>query len=205
MVYVQDINGKPMMPTTRHGKVRRLLKENKAVVVGLCPFTIKLTYVTSDYKQEIVSGVDAGTKHVGLSATTKSKELYSSEVIPGNDIVDLLSTGRELRKTRRNRLRYRKPRFNNRIKSKRSGWIAPSVKYKVDAHIRVIDNVCPILPIFRLKFLVSVCLIGLCLKTVITLYLEGVKPAVLTFVILMAKAKRISRTRNLNYQGVSVL
>ena len=31
MVYVQDINGKPMMPTTRYGKVRRLLKENKAV------------------------------------------------------------------------------------------------------------------------------------------------------------------------------
>lgn len=150
MVYVQDINGKPMMPTTRHSKVRRLLKENKAVVVSLCPFTIKLTYVTSDYKQEIVLGVDAGTKHVGLSATTKSKELYSSEVILRNDIVDLLSTRRELRKTRRNRLRYRKPRFNNRIKSKRSGWIAPSVKYKVDAHIRVIDNVCSILPISRI-------------------------------------------------------
>ena len=81
MVYVQDINGKPMMPTTRHGKVRRLLKDKKAVVVNLCPFTIRLTYVTSDYKQEIVLGVDAGTKHVGLSATTKSKELYSSEVI----------------------------------------------------------------------------------------------------------------------------
>lgn len=112
MVYVQDINGKPMMPTTRHGKVRRLLKDKKAVVVNLCPFTIRLTYVTSDYKQEIVLGVDAGTKHVGLSATTKSKELYSSEVILRNDIVDLLSTRRELRKTRRNRLRYRKPRFN---------------------------------------------------------------------------------------------
>lgn len=59
MVYVQDINGKPLMPTTRHGKVRRLLKDKKAVVVNLCPFTIKLTYVTSDYKQEIVLGVDA--------------------------------------------------------------------------------------------------------------------------------------------------
>lgn len=89
MVYIQDINGKPMMPTTRHGKVRRLLKDKKAVVVNLCPFTIKLMYVTSDYKQEIVLGVDAGTKHVGLSATTKSKELYSSEVILRNDIVDL--------------------------------------------------------------------------------------------------------------------
>lgn len=115
MVYVQDINGKPMMPTTRHGKVRRLLKDKKAVVVNLCPFTIKLMYVTSDYKQEIVLGVDAGTKHVGLSATTKSKELYSSEVILRNDIVDLLSTRRELRRSRRNRLRYRKPRFDNRI------------------------------------------------------------------------------------------
>lgn len=150
MVYVQDINGKPMMPTTRHGKVRRLLKDKKAVVVNLCPFTIKLMYVTSDYKQEIVLGVDAGTKHVGLSATTKSKELYSSEVILRNDIVDLLSTRRELRRSRRNRLRYRKPRFNNRIKSKRPGWVAPSVKYKIDAHIRVIDNVCSILPISRI-------------------------------------------------------
>ena len=150
MVYVQDINGKPMMPTTRHGKVRRLLKDKKAVVVNLCPFTIKLMYATSDYKQEIVLGVDAGTKHVGLSATTKSKELYSSEVILRNDIVDLLSTRRELRRTRRNRLRYRKPRFDNRVKSKRPGWIAPSVQYRIDAHIRVIDNVCSILPISRI-------------------------------------------------------
>lgn len=150
MVYVQDINGKPLMPTTRYGKVRRLLKANKAVVVNICPFTIKLTYVTSDYKQEIVLGVDAGTKHVGLSATTKSKELYASEVILRNDIVDLLSTRRELRRTRRNRLRYRKPRFNNRIKSKKQEWIAPSVKYKIDAHIRVVEKVYSVLPVSKL-------------------------------------------------------
>lgn len=150
MVYVQDINGKPLMPTTRHGKVRRLLKSNKAIVVNLCPFTIKLTYETANYKQEIALGVDTGTKHVGISATTKSKELYASEVILRNDIVDLLATRRELRKVRRNRLRYRKPRFNNRVKSKRTGWVAPSVKHKIDAHIRVIDNVCSMLPISRI-------------------------------------------------------
>lgn len=150
MVYVQDIDGKPMMPTTRHGKVRRLLKDNKAVVINTCPFTIKLTYKTSDYKQEIVLGVDAGTKHVGLSATTKSKELYSGEVILRNDVVELLSTRRESRRARRNRLRYRKPRFENRVKSKRLGWVAPSVRHKVDAHIRVIDNICSTLPISRI-------------------------------------------------------
>lgn len=150
MVYVQDIDGKPMMPTTRHGKVRRLLKDNKAVVVNTCLFTIKLTYKTSDYKQEIVLGVDAGTKHVGLSATTKSKELYSGEVILRNDVVELLSTRRESRRARRNRLRYRKPRFENRVKSKHHGWVAPSVRHRIDAHIRVIDNVCSILPISRI-------------------------------------------------------
>lgn len=149
MVYVQDIDGKPLMPTTRHGKVRRLLKANKATVVNLCPFTIRLTYATSGYKQEIVLGVDAGTKHVGLSATTKSKELYSGEVILRNDIVELLSTRRESRRTRRNRLRYRKPRFENRVKSKRLGWVAPSVRHRIDAHIRIINNVCSILPVSR--------------------------------------------------------
>ena len=41
MVYVQDINGKPMMPTTRHGKVRRLLKDKKAIVVNLISYNEK--------------------------------------------------------------------------------------------------------------------------------------------------------------------
>lgn len=150
MVYVQDIDGSPLMPTTRHGKVRRLLKANKATVVNLCPFTIRLLYDTTGYKQEITLGVDAGTKHVGLSATTKSKELYASEVVLRNDVVDLLSTRRELRKTRRCRLRYRKPRFNNRIKSKKDKWIAPSIRQKIDSHIRIIGFVYSILPISKL-------------------------------------------------------
>ena len=150
MVYVQDISGEPLMPTTRHGKVRRLLKENKAVVVNLCPFTIRLTYITISYKQEVILGVDAGTRHIGLSATTKSNELYASEVILRSDIVDLLATRREQRRTRRSRLRYRKQRFNNRIKSKRPGWVVPSVQYKVDAHLKSVERICSILPISRI-------------------------------------------------------
>lgn len=150
MVYVQDIDGNPLMPTTRHGKVRRLLKAKKATVVNLCPFTIRLLYDTTGYKQEITLGVDAGTKHVGLSATTKSKELYASEVILRSDVVDLLSTRRELRRARRYRLRYRKQRFNNRVKSKKDGWIAPSVRHKIDSHIRIISFVYSILPVSKL-------------------------------------------------------
>lgn len=150
MVYVQDINGNPLMPTTRHGKVRRLLKNNKAVVVNLCPFTIRLTYETTNYKQEITLGVDTGTKHVGLSATTKSKKLYSSEVILRSDIVDLLSTRREQRRTRRNRLRYRKPRFYNRVGANKSNWIAPSIQQRIDSHIKIVSDVYKILPVSKL-------------------------------------------------------
>lgn len=150
MVYVQNIDGSPLMPTTRHGKVRRLLKSKQAVVVNLCPFTIRLTYETTSYKQEVTLGVDAGTKHVGLSATMKSKELYASEVTLRSDIVELLATRRELRRTRRNRLRYRKARFNNRVSCKKEGWISPSIRQRIDSHIKVISDVYKFLPISKI-------------------------------------------------------
>lgn len=54
MVYVLDKHGKPLMPTNRHGKVRRLLKEKKAVVVRTKPFTIRLKYETVHQRKQSV-------------------------------------------------------------------------------------------------------------------------------------------------------
>ena len=68
MVYVLNKDGEPLMPTERHGKVRRMLKEGKAKVVRREPFTIQLLYETTNYTQDITLGVDAGSKHIGLSA-----------------------------------------------------------------------------------------------------------------------------------------
>ena len=75
MVYVINKNGQPLMPTERHGKVRRLLKAGKAKVIKRCPFTIQLLYDTTNFVQPIILGVDAGSKHIGLSATTEEKVL----------------------------------------------------------------------------------------------------------------------------------
>lgn len=148
MVYVLNQDGVAIMPTENHAKVRVLLKQGKAKVVRRTPFTIQLLYSSTNYTQEITLGVDAGSKHIGLSATTKDKELYASDVELRNDIVDLLSTRRQNRRTRRNRkTRYRKPRFSNRVASKKEGWIAPSIKQKVDTHLTVIDKVHQILPV----------------------------------------------------------
>lgn len=150
MVYVQDIDGKPMMPTTRHGKVRRLLKAKKATVVNLCPFTIQLTYKSTDHKQPVTLGIDAGAKHIGFSATAEKEELFACETTLRTDIVDLLSTRLQNRRTRRSRLRYRKSRFNNRGSSKKKGWVALSVKQRIDSHLNEVNEIHKILPITKI-------------------------------------------------------
>lgn len=146
-VYVLNKHGEPLMPCSPR-KARILLKQEKACVVKRTLFTIKLLYGSSNYKQPITLGVDAGSKHVGLSATTEKYELYCEEFLPRNDVVNLLSTRRELRRNRRYRkTRYRAPRFNNRVRSKHKGWLAPSVEVKIQEHITVIKHICKILPI----------------------------------------------------------
>ena len=111
------------------------------------PFTIQLDYDTTEITQPITLGIDAGSKFIGVCATTDKKELYAANVELRNDIVDKLSTRREQRRTRRSRLRYRKVRFNNRVSSKKVGWMAPSIENKVYTHMSVVKNVCKILPV----------------------------------------------------------
>ena len=149
MVYVISKNGQPLMPTENHAKVRVLLKSKKAKVIKTCPFTIQLAYDSTHYTQEITLGVDSGSKHIGLSATTKSKVLFESDIELRNDIVNLLSTRRQNRRARRNRkTRYRKIRFDNR--RRKEGSLAPSIQNKVDSHLTVIRKVHEILPVTKI-------------------------------------------------------
>ena len=153
------------MPTERHGKVRRLLKERKAKVVKKTPFTIQLLYNSTRYTQPVALGVDAGSKHIGLSASTETKELLAWDVQCRTDIPELISTRREARRARRNRkTRYRAPRFKNRARSKQNqdqsdqkddqsehrGWLAPSVEHKIDTHLNRIAAVQAILPVTKI-------------------------------------------------------
>lgn len=140
------------MPTENHAKVRMLLKSGKAKVVKRTPFTIQLTGTSKTFTQEVTLGVDAGSKHVGLSASTAKKELFSAEFRPRNDVVDLMSSRRALRRSRRNRTtRYRQARFNNRVHSKHKGWLAPSVEVKIWNHIQGIRFVEKLLPVKTIR------------------------------------------------------
>ena len=137
-VYVLNRHGRPLMPCTP-AKARHLLDAGKAKVRHRTPFTIQLLYGSTGYTQEVILGVDAGSKTIGLSAATETEELFSAEVKPRNDVVELMSARRQFRRARRNRTtRYRKPRFDNRVRSKHKGWLAPSVEVKIQEHMTAI-------------------------------------------------------------------
>ena len=95
MVYVLDKDGHPLIPTNRHGKVRRMLKSGQVKVVKKCPFTIQLMYESEHNVQPVSLGIDAGSKHIGVSATTKTTVLYEADVELRDDIVKLLATRRQ--------------------------------------------------------------------------------------------------------------
>jgi len=150
IVYVLNKHGRPLMPCSPC-KARKLLKQGKAKVKRTEPFIIQFLYGSTGYTQDITLGIDTGSKHIGVSATTNKKELYAADVEIRNDIVDKLSTRRQYRRSRRNRkTRYRKPKFQNRVKSKHKGWLAPSIESKINSHFRVVRDVYKILPINKI-------------------------------------------------------
>lgn len=136
------------MPTERCGKIGYLLRHGKAHVVSRVPFVVQLDYDSTTYTQDVSLGIDAGSKHIGVSASSEKKEMLAAQVELRSDIVKLLSTRRELRRTRRNRkTRYRKVRFDNR--KKKDGWLAPSVEQKIESHMKVIRLAHKLLPITK--------------------------------------------------------
>ena len=144
LVYVLNKHEEPLMPCNP-ARARHLLRDKKAEVVNLEPFTIQLLYGSSGHTQPITLGVDPGYKNIGLSAVTDKQELYRSEIEIRTDIPKLLEKRRMFRRTRRGRkTRYRKPRFLNR---NQKGWVPPSVRHKLDTHIRLVNMIKNILPV----------------------------------------------------------
>ena len=143
------MHGKILMPCSPR-KSRILLKTKKAIVINRSPFTIQLKYGSTGYVQHLTLGVDTGHSDVGISVVSATKEVLSAVATMRNDISKKMTSRKMYRVNRRSRLRYREPRFNNRSASKRKGRLAPSVQWKVDAHIRIIELVKSILPITKL-------------------------------------------------------
>lgn len=150
-VYVINNNGNPLMPC-RPAKARHLLKVRKAKVIKKIPFTIKLLWNCEENTQEVVVGIDTGSKTIGCAAIANGKVIYQSEVQVRQDISRKMEQRRMYRRNRRGRkIRYRKARWQNRSSMRKKGKLAPSIKSKVDSHLRERLFAEAILPVTHFK------------------------------------------------------
>lgn len=153
MVYVISQDGKPLMPCS-NSIARLLLKQSKVKVKKREPFTIKLTYETTNYTQDLTLGVDTGSGTIGTSVSKDNGDIiYMSEVVIRNDITGKMTQRAKYRRNRRNRkARYRKARWLNRANSIKNDRFSPTMQSKLHSHVKEIKYIKFILPITEMVF-----------------------------------------------------
>ena len=132
-VFVLDTYQKPLEPV-HPGRARILLKERKAAVWRTFPFTIILKAEVKDHVgQPLRLKLDPGSRTTGIAIVNdvSGEVVFAAELTHrGHTIKEALQSRRAIRHGRRARkMRYRKPRFENR--RRKQGWLAPSLESRV--------------------------------------------------------------------------
>ena len=140
-------DGTPLMPCSP-SKARKLIKSGGAVKkwtkTGI--FYIQLTTDTSKHTQPLVMGLDPGANYDGVCIASKKQMQMSGMLVVKNRIAKKMEQRRNMRRARRWRNCRRRPkRFNNR--TRKEGWLPPSIKAKVDMRISLIKSLLSIYPI----------------------------------------------------------
>ncbi|HBQ05680.1 MAG TPA: HNH endonuclease, partial [Halomonas sp.] len=150
-VFVLDKKKQPLMPCSEK-RARLLLARGRAVVHKRYPFTIRLKNRVGGEAQPLRLGIDPGSKTTGLALmhepdSQQRHVLCLFELIHrGFQIKKALQQRAAFRRRRRSaNLRYRAPRFNNRIKPK--GWLAPSLQHRVDTVMAWVNRLSKSAPI----------------------------------------------------------
>lgn len=149
-VFVVDTNKQPLNPV-HPGRARILLSSGKAAVYRRFPFTIILKVAVEEPKVEPLRlKIDPGASTTGIAMVNDA----SGEVVfaanlhhRGFAITASLRRRRSVRRARRQRrIRYRKPRFNNRLTNK-EGWLPPCLQSRI-ANVMTwvgrLRRVCPV-------------------------------------------------------------
>lgn len=147
MVYVLHQDSSPLMPTSP-AKARHLLRDNKAEMVSVEPFTIRLKFPSGKHVQPMIVGIDPGASEAGFAAVGNGKVFYQGEVALRTDVRKRMNNRAMYRRNRRGRkCRYRAPRFRNRAASRRKGRLPPSVQSRSDTTIKIVKYIAGFLPV----------------------------------------------------------
>lgn len=139
-------------------KARVLLKNGKAAVFRMQPFTIILKYEIKEYvEKDHQIKIDPGSKVTGIAVLNKNgKVVWCCEIYHrGSLIKKNLESRRSLRRNRRSRLRYRKPRFRTKgqIRNAKQHFknridkLQPSIQHRVENTLTWVKRIIQFAPI----------------------------------------------------------
>ena len=149
-VAVLSSTGRKLMPTSNY-RARKLLKSHRAVIECYRPiFTIRLTSRKEGETQPIEYSCDTGYQHVGVSIKSEKHEFVHAQYDMLSNETERHNDRRKYRRTRRNRKRYRKPRFDNR--SRKNKEMAPSLRHRKENQINLFESFCKVMPITSATF-----------------------------------------------------
>ena len=149
-VAVLSSTGQKLMPTSNY-RARKLLKSGRAAIECYRPiFTIRLTDRKEGETQPIEYACDTGYQHVGVSIKSEKHEFVHAQYDMLSNEPERHNDCRKYRRTRRNRKRYRKPRFNNR--SRKNQEMAPSLRHRMENQINLFESFCKVMPITSATF-----------------------------------------------------
>lgn len=135
-----------------YGKAWKFIRKGKATMYNKYPFVIELKRIVENPICNIRISIDDGSFHVGISITpckTKNKAIIKGIIEQRKDVKKLMADRASYRRKRRREKRYRPVRFNNRSSSKRKGRLAPTIKQKKDAILRVINQLSKWIPVYK--------------------------------------------------------
>ncbi len=152
VVAVVNRHGIPLMPTSPY-RARKLLKSGRAVIHKHRPvFTIRMTDVEEGHTQPVEYKCDTGYQHIGLSVCSEKHEFMNRQHDLLPDEAERHNDKRKYRCTRRKRLRYRKPRWNNRKGTITEDGFAPSIRNKRDRHVDLYKEITEVMPVTKAVF-----------------------------------------------------
>jgi len=154
-VFVLDKHGKPLMPCTEK-RARLLLERGRARVHRVMPFVIRLTDRLKEASafQPLAIKIEPGSRETGLALVRESDSdaavLTLFELVHrGRQIREALTSRSNFRRRRRSEnLRYRPARFHHLRRSE--GWLAPSLKHRVEATFNWVVRLLRWAPVTRL-------------------------------------------------------
>lgn len=151
-VFVVDANKKPCNPV-HPGWARKLLSEKRAAVLKRYPFTIILKSAHQGHEPSPLRlKLDPGSQTTGVAITDETNTVVFCAEIEhrGSWIKKKLEQRRGVRRSRRNRkVRYRKPRFNNRSRPK--GWLPPSLESRISNVTTWVERFSRLAPVAELS------------------------------------------------------